>query len=332
MPLTNYDYDIASDFPGGAVNPTKLDAEIRASAITIALNRIDTSGDTVSIWFNDALPTGDKTILDGDTTGPAGGLIAAHDNSPTPDDSQVVMTAQQSFGSRVAGYVGSSATSTVTVRATSYTPPGNNGVRYVKSTSASDTAAGIGARKVKIFYFRADGTGDVDGRPLVSEVTLNGTSEVVTSENEIALIESAEVSEVGSNGGNVGTIQILGTSGGAVVASIAAGDNQTYWAHHYVPPNFACFVECVMICQRANTAGAAVLGVATMNKIDPLNAVSPQKNLDVSIGYAGTTVPVDFEVPIRVDGPAIIFLNARPSATTASTIHGGFGFYQLPIT
>lgn len=330
MPLTSYTYSITDDFPDGTVNPTKLDAEIRASAITIALNRIDTSSDTVSIWFNDTLPAGDETILDGDTSSPAGGLIAAHDNSPTPDDSQVVFSAQQTHGARVSGYVGSSATSTVTVRATSYTPPGNDGVRYIKSTSASDTAAGVGARKVKIYYFRADGTGDTDGRPLISETTLNGTSEVVTTENEIALIESAEVSEVGSNGGNVGTIQVLGTSGGAVVASIAAGDNQTYWAHHYVPPNFTAFVECVMVCQRANAAGAAVLGVATMNKLNPLDTAIPQKNLDISIGYNGITQPVDFEVPIRVDGPAIIFLNARPSATTASTIHGGFGFYQMP--
>lgn len=81
MPLTAYTYSIANDFPGSSVELTKFDAEIRASAIVTALSRIDTNGDVLEIYFVDALSAGEKTILDGDTTNPAGGLIAAHDNT-----------------------------------------------------------------------------------------------------------------------------------------------------------------------------------------------------------------------------------------------------------
>jgi hypothetical protein len=92
MPETTYTYNIQNDFPSSKVNPGKLDSEIRSSDITIALNGITIHQETVDIIFREALSTYDKTILDGDTLHPAGGLIAAHDNSPSlPDDIPVAI-------------------------------------------------------------------------------------------------------------------------------------------------------------------------------------------------------------------------------------------------
>ena len=56
---------------------------------------------------------------------------------------------------RAQGYVGTSAASGVVVRATTYTPQGTNAQRSFKSTSASDTSAGTGARTVTINYLDA---------------------------------------------------------------------------------------------------------------------------------------------------------------------------------
>lgn len=81
MPNTTYTYSKAADFPNGSINPTKLQKEIAASAIITALDHISTEGDVVRIVFKDALSATDKTILDGDISSPAGGLIAAHDAS-----------------------------------------------------------------------------------------------------------------------------------------------------------------------------------------------------------------------------------------------------------
>ena len=91
MPETTYTYNITNDMPGGKVNSGNLHIEIEASAIATTLKGIQTSGGdfsestitggTMYIVFTDALSAGDKTLLDGDTAGPAGGLLAANDNT-----------------------------------------------------------------------------------------------------------------------------------------------------------------------------------------------------------------------------------------------------------
>src|SRR5512135_49274 len=76
---------------------------------------------------------------------------------------------------RSQGYVGTSATSGKVIRATTYTPQGTNAQRSVKSSSASDTAAGTGAQTITLNYL------DATNILLASEtITLNGTTAVNT--------------------------------------------------------------------------------------------------------------------------------------------------------
>lgn len=96
MALTEYTYTISQDFPGGVLNnPGRLVDEIRASAIVTALDHVDTAAGICSIWFKDALSAGDKTLLDGDQTNPAGGLIAAHNDAPGPNSPALVEVSNQ---------------------------------------------------------------------------------------------------------------------------------------------------------------------------------------------------------------------------------------------
>jgi len=76
----NYPYSISTDFPNDTVSLTNLQNEIRTSAIVTALDYISSEGDTVNIVFKATLSSPDKTILDGNVTGPAGGLIANHNH------------------------------------------------------------------------------------------------------------------------------------------------------------------------------------------------------------------------------------------------------------
>ena len=89
MAETSYNYSVNDDFPSGKINSDRLTLEIAQSAITIALKEITTvtGGDdiNVTIKFKNALPVADKTVLDGDTTEPCGGLIGAHSGEPMPD-------------------------------------------------------------------------------------------------------------------------------------------------------------------------------------------------------------------------------------------------------
>lgn len=81
MAETAYIYSIQGDMPSGKVNTTKLAREVVKSSISTQLARIDTDEDVLLIVFADALSVQDKTTLDGDTTAPAGGLLADHDHT-----------------------------------------------------------------------------------------------------------------------------------------------------------------------------------------------------------------------------------------------------------
>ncbi len=77
-------FSVLDDMPGspaGSVNQENLEADIIASAITKTFVSMRTDMDVLSILFDDDLTAGDETILHGDVTGPAGGLLAAHDNA-----------------------------------------------------------------------------------------------------------------------------------------------------------------------------------------------------------------------------------------------------------
>lgn len=74
-----YKYDIAKDFPGGEFN-----SDISNRLQTLILERIETQlvggvnsdGMSVFLDFERELPPEQKTILDGDKSDPAGGLVA----------------------------------------------------------------------------------------------------------------------------------------------------------------------------------------------------------------------------------------------------------------
>ena len=76
------------DFVKSSISSVGLTLEIQASAIVTALLRIDTVDTTVSIWFKDALSSGDQTIL--------AALVAAHTGSfrptetPTDDEGAII--------------------------------------------------------------------------------------------------------------------------------------------------------------------------------------------------------------------------------------------------
>lgn len=217
------------------------------------------------------------------------------------------------------GYTGTNAVASKTVRALIYTPPGNNAQRSIVSTNAADTAAGTGTRTIKITYMAADGSG-----PFTETVTLNGLTAVNTVGVNIALIEKMEVLTVGSGGGNAGTINLMTGIGGAgtVIGSIAPGDNQTNWAHHYVPLGKTCYV---LLIEGAATVAAGGLSI---NALNPINANVAQTQPDITIRHGTIHVSRPYIIPLAVVGPAIIFVNERPDVVTVSTVFAGFHWIQ----
>jgi len=77
----SYTYSISGDFPSGKVSSDRLQTEIQASSITVALDSIGTSGDDCVVSFKASLSPTEETTLDG--------LVAAHSGVPVLFSSQV---------------------------------------------------------------------------------------------------------------------------------------------------------------------------------------------------------------------------------------------------
>jgi len=75
--MTTYNYNI-TDFPNHKIDVDRLTSEIRNSAITIALDHIDSDNSSASIIFKSDISSGEKTVLDN--------IVAAHSGNPLPEN------------------------------------------------------------------------------------------------------------------------------------------------------------------------------------------------------------------------------------------------------
>ena len=82
--MTKYTYSISTDTLNGKVDIDALTNQIRATAITVALNRIETLADVLDIYFNAVLPSEEVTILTA--------TVAAHNGEPIVPPPSVVYT------------------------------------------------------------------------------------------------------------------------------------------------------------------------------------------------------------------------------------------------
>jgi hypothetical protein len=224
--------------------------------------------------------------------------------------------AQQRFG-----YFSTPAViSTYPIRATTYTEPSANAQRSVGSSSVNDTAAGSGARTVRITYLSTD-----MATVKTTDVTLNGTTAVNTSVSDIHFIEKIEVLTVGATGANAGTITLFGSTAGAggVVGTIAAGDNQTFWAHHYIRTAVKAIIKSLDASSTGNLR-------ASLRAIDCTNANAVLRAVSGTYRFiaGGSGINADLIVPIMLTGPMRVEIVGRLEAATAVVLFGSFGFYE----
>jgi hypothetical protein len=222
---------------------------------------------------------------------------------------------------RAQGYVNTSTTSNQAVRATTYTPSTSSGQRSISSSSANDAGSGTGAQQITINYL------DSSFVQHSETVTLNGTAAVATVGTNYLYIESIVVSQVGSGGMNAGIISLYTNTsgGGGVIGSIAAGDQQTWWAHHYVPAGVTCYITCL------SAGGTAVAGdINLIHQASLGTPGSPTTQVGLSIIHpGGGNWEHDFEVPIVLPGPDLVWVNEQPAATTANKTVAGFEYVQF---
>ena len=105
----------------------------------------------------------------------------------------------------------------------------------ISSTDAADSATGIGARTVKVYYL------DNEYMDKVQEVALDGLNPVSMPADILrvlwAWVVTGDPATGESRRANFGTIAIVNPAGPFIMAEIVAGQNQTLMTHFTVPAN-----------------------------------------------------------------------------------------------
>ncbi len=253
--------------------------------------------------------------------------------SPNQQPIPVTSAALNASAGLVAGLValgGGSAGTLNAIRATTYNEQTTNAARSISSSSASDTAASVGAQVVDLVYFTSDGSG-----PYTDQIVLNGTTPVNT-QNDVCFIEKMVVRRVGSTGRNVGTITLFASTGGGggTVGTIgignlvaAQGDNTTLWAHHYIPVGKIASLSTVVAGMAVGTGSATGTYFLKAKKLGVSNAAEILIS-DLLIVATGAGLVRQLGIAIRVLGPAKITGYAVP-ASNNTTCDMSFDYSEI---
>jgi hypothetical protein len=220
----------------------------------------------------------------------------------------------------IIGRVATAAVTTVPIRATTYVEPAAAAQRSLVSSNVNDITGGTGARLVRIIYFDNLGAG-----PFIENVTMNGTTFVNTAASNIRFIQKIEVINVGSNDSNVGIISLRDAGGGGpTYGSIAAGDNVTFWAHHFVRAGRVTVLNCVSASVRGAVAGNII------GRYRPLGPVSVDRQVTDTLRLmsGSGTIVRESHIPIQLIGPGRLTYYVTPDATTAGTWFVCFEFSE----
>jgi uncharacterized membrane protein len=211
------------------------------------------------------------------------------------------------------------------VRRTTYTEPAANFQGSIVSANAADSAAGTGARTVRIYYM--DSTGTTTG---TEDVTLNGTTNVNLVTTTKCFIDKIEVLTAGSGGVSAGIITLRTglAGGGAIVGTMAAGDTTTHWAHHYVVSGKVCNVTGTLIASNSTVAGNGSVFVLRAKPIGVANAVEKQVSDFMTLFGQSSHVTRVYNSQIRVSGPARILMYVTPVSGTSVVFRGSFDYYD----
>lgn len=220
------------------------------------------------------------------------------------------------------GYTTSSGSALTVIRATAYTEQTTNARRSLVSSSANDTSAGTGARTVTITYYDQNLLG-----PFTEVITMNGTTPVNTVGTNICFIERIESTTVGSQLSNVGTLTLKAATagGGATIGTVPAGDGVTNWCHHYVGAGKVMSLVTVIASIHGSASGAI-----EVHRTVPTDATRPELTIAPKVRIdAGDSDKLDFEVPIIVQGPALVLVYGRSDASTGTLDWSvGMAYYE----
>lgn len=139
------------------------------------------------------------------------------------------------------------------------------GALEILSGSALDTAAGTGARTVRVYYLDATGVGfDVSENPLFVDVTLNGVTPVALGVTALRAYK-AVVLTAGSGKTNAGdlTVRQVATPSNILV-SVPTGVSVSQSTNYTVPLGWTGYLQDFEVSMTDNTANRAIVAIKTL--------------------------------------------------------------------
>lgn len=187
----------------------------------------------------------------------------------------------------------------------------------ITSTSTNDTAAGTGARTIKIY-----GLTDWDTAEVSETITMNGTSNVATA-NDYVIIHRMKVLTKGASGPNVGVITATADTDSTVTAQINAGEGQTQMAVYGVPSTHTAYVS-QYYAGAIKTSTAITVGVALLANPEPGDEVTSfVTKHTIGLDTTGSSyVNHQFAPFAGFVGPAILKVQVNSSANNADVSAG----------
>jgi len=193
----------------------------------------------------------------------------------------------------------------------------------IKSSSASDSSAGVGARTVRVYGLKTWITAEVS-----ELISLNGVTNVPTVDSYV-IINHMEVVTKGATDVNVGDITATAQTDTTVTAQINASEGRTQTSIVGIPTlENAYLTDVHAAIERGATAlaGTVKLMVNSEPDIELLNFARRMSLPTTSDG--GNYSRVEFGNYLRIDGPAIIKLQADAD-TVNSTVTAGFNLIRV---
>lgn len=178
----------------------------------------------------------------------------------------------------------------------------------VASASADDTAAGSGARTVRISGLNENYL------EVMETLTLNGTNNVL-SVNSYWIIHRAIVLTAGSGATNAGAITLTSTAAGTpVLSTILATMAQTQFGIFQVPAGKTAYIDVIQACFQ-NTTNDTITDVNLFVK--PFGGVFSLK-VEINLMKTGTSCYTKtFTSPLKYEEKSIMKFRATPSAGTS---------------
>ncbi len=174
-------------------------------------------------------------------------------------------------------------------------------VHAIVSTSASDAAAGVGARTIRITGLRT-----WDLAESSEDITLNGVTPVNTV-NSYVIIHRMKVLTSGATNINVGTINATAATDGTITAQIAPSQGQTQMAIYGVPSTQDFYLKRFFCYMNDTNAARAVDLQIRVNENPNVQTTNFINKTDIQLSNAATSsLDSTLEIPAKFAGPCII--------------------------